>query len=185
MCKSLHFLSIFCLYNVVSYICAWLIGGVHWTDRALSSLLEVWRHVVTWPGRENPRDFWDPYLVSDLETCHYVYFKHESLFGLNQNTNESTLFLDLKMLSASLCQMFLMKDSFNHAMSKSAHIWPVFSHPWFWGKPPYEYTETLMWKRCNVWQLRMTDKTVVTTQCVILICPPAYRMGRLSTWKEV
>lgn len=37
----------------------------HWTDGSLPSPLEGWQHKVTWPGRENPGDFWDPFLVRE------------------------------------------------------------------------------------------------------------------------
>lgn len=57
------------------------------------------------------------------------------------------------MLSASPCRMFQTKDSFNHVMSKSAHIWPVFSHPCFWGKPP-------MWRWLTERALRGYEDTV-------------------------
>lgn len=36
---------------------------LYWTDWSLLSLLEVWQHLVTWPGREKPGDLLDPFLV--------------------------------------------------------------------------------------------------------------------------
>ncbi len=104
-------------------------GEVHWTDGTLPSLLEVWRHVVTWPGRENPRDFWDPSLVSDTIlwiSKHLFLVKTSHTWCVHRNVRHLTRSRSFWPL---FYEMFLMKDSVNREISKSAHIWLVWFHP--------------------------------------------------------